>query len=348
MPIKMGIIGYGGMAGWHHEHSSEIPGLEVVAAYDIDPARIAKAEEKGLKGYDNLKRFLSDDSIDLVLVATPNDVHQRMVQDALDAGKHVVCEKPVTLTLKALDAMINTAQKNNRIFTVHQNRRWDKDFRIVKSVVESGQLGSVYSIQSRLHGSGGAMHGWRGEKAHGGGMLFDWGVHFIDQAYTLCGWDAFTSVRCRTKNIKTTEVDDYFNLVFDRKDGGEYSIEIGTFVLKELPRWMVLGDQGTCYVNDFSRNGKIITLESIIEEEPVILQTAAGPTRTFAPRAADVKKEHELPDPECQWTDYYKNIIATIEGKEELIVKPEQVRVVLSAIMAAFKSAKTGTQVKLQ
>ncbi|MDR1570295.1 MAG: Gfo/Idh/MocA family oxidoreductase [Oscillospiraceae bacterium] len=347
MPVKMGIIGYGGMAGWHHEHSAETPGLEVVAAYDIDPARIAKAQEKGLKGYDSLRQFLADDSFELVLVATPNDAHCRLVLDALDAGKHVVCEKPVTLTLRDIDRMIETAQKNDRIFTVHQNRRWDKDFRIARDVLASETLGNVYSIQSRLHGSGGAMHGWRGEKKHGGGMLFDWGVHFIDQAYTMCGWDAFTSVRCRTANVKTTEVDDYFHLQFDRKDGGEYVVEIGTFVLKELPRWMLLGDQGTAYINGFARSGGVITLDNAIEDEPVIVMTSAGPTRTFAPRPDGVKTERELPDPDCHWTDYYKNVIATIEGREELIVKPEQVRRVLATILAAFRSAKTQKQIKL-
>ncbi|MDR2657676.1 MAG: Gfo/Idh/MocA family oxidoreductase [Oscillospiraceae bacterium] len=347
MPIKLGIIGYGGMAGWHHSNAVNIPGVEVVAAYDIDPERVAAAKEKGLKGYDTLDAFLADDEVNVTLVATPNDVHCELVCAALNAGKHTICEKPVAMSLAELDKMIDTAKKNNRMFSVHQNRRWDTDFQIAKEIIGSGKLGNVYAIQSRLHGSGGAMHGWRGEKRHGGGMLLDWGVHFIDQAYQICGYDDLKSVTCHTAHVKTEEVEDYFNLIFDRKSGGYYQVEIGTFVLKELPRWMILGDEGTAYINDFSRNGAYVTLNSTIENEPEIVMTAAGPTRTFAPRPVEVKIEHELPDPQAKWTEYYANIADVVDGKAELIVQPWQVRKTLAAILAAFESAKTGKQIEL-
>ncbi|GHU70765.1 oxidoreductase [Clostridia bacterium] len=347
MSVNLGIIGYGGMAGWHHEHAQEVPGIKVTAAYDIDPERVALAREKGLTGYGTLEEFLADKSINVVLVATPNDVHCELVCAALEAGKHVICEKPVALSLDELDKMIETAERNGRLFSVHQNRRWDTDFQIAKEIIQSGQLGNVYAIQSRLHGSGGAMHGWRGELKHGGGMLLDWGVHFIDQALQICGYDDLVSVTCHTAKVKTEEVEDYFNLIFDRKSGGYYQIEIGTFVLKELPRWMLLGDEGIAYIKDFSRSGAVVTLNSTIEDEPVIVQTAAGPTRTFAPRPVEVKVEHELPDPQGKWTEYYKNIAETVEGKAELIVKPWQVRKTMAAIFAAFESARTGQQVSL-
>lgn len=347
MPIKLGIIGYGGMAGWHHKNAPRVDGVEVVAAYDIDAVRVQTAREAGVRAYDRLEDLLSDEEVNVVLVATPNDVHCELAVAALEAGKHVICEKPVAMNVAELDRMIETAERCNRLFTVHQNRRWDKDFRVVKEVVESGKLGRVYSIQSRLHGSGGVMHGWRGVAKHGGGMLFDWGVHFIDQAMTLCGYDDFVSVKCETACVKTQEVEDYFNLIFDRKDGSFFQIEIGTFVLKELPRWMLLGDEATAYVNDFKRDGAIVTLDSTAEDKPVIIMTAAGPTRTFAPRPKNVKLEEELPDPAAEWTEYYANVRDAVEGKAELLVQPWQVRRVLSAIMAAFESAKTGKQVEL-
>lgn len=347
MPVSLGIIGYGGMAGHHHRNAVNVEGVTIEAAYDIDPERVKAAEEKGLRAYSTLGAFLADDKINWVLVATPNDVHCALVCAALAAGKNVICEKPVAMSVDELDMMIATAEKFGRHFTVHQNRRWDTDFLIAKTIINDGSIGEIYGIQSRLHGSGGAMHGWRGEKAHGGGMLLDWGVHFIDQAYQICGYDDFESVTCHTKNVKTDEVDDYFNLVFHRKNGSYYQIEIGTFVLKELPRWMILGTEGTAYVNDFSRSGAIVKLTSTIEHEPELVMTAAGPTRTFAPRPVEVKTEHELPDPQEKWLDYYKNIVAVEEGKAELIVKPWQVRKVFKAIMAAFEAANTGKVVYL-
>ena len=191
------------------------------------------------------------------------------------------------------------------------------------------------------------MFGWRGEKKHGGGMLYDWGVHFIDQLMWMLGYDNFRSVFCKTSNVKTTEVEDYFFLVFDLEDGSHVQVEIGTFVLKELPRWLLLGDEATAYVNDFSRSGGIIRLDSTVETKSEIIMTSAGPTRTFAPRPDNVKLESELPDVEADWSEYYKNVRDAIDGKAELIVQPWQVGLVLKSIDGAFRSAERGVLVCL-
>ena len=271
MGIQLGIVGYGGMGGFHHRNASKIEGVQVVGAYDIDPVRVQVAEESGLRGFSSLEDLLACEDINTVLVAVPNDCHMEICIAASNAGKHVICEKPAALNVDELDQMIAAAGRNGKLFTVHQNRRWDKDFRIVKDILDSGELGKVYSIQSRLHGSGGVMFGWRGEKKHGGGMLYDWGVHFIDQLMWMLGYDNFRSVFCKTSNVKTTEVEDYFFLVFDLEDGSHVQVEIGTFVLKELPRWLLLGDEATAYVNDFSRSGGIIRLDSTVETKSEIL-----------------------------------------------------------------------------
>lgn len=335
MGIQLGIVGYGGMGGFHHRNASKIEGVQV-------------AEESGLRGFSSLEDLLACEDINTVLVAVPNDCHMEICIAASNAGKHVICEKPAALNVDELDQMIAAAGRNGKLFTVHQNRRWDKDFRIVKDILDSGELGKVYSIQSRLHGSGGVMFGWRGEKKHGGGMLYDWGVHFIDQLMWMLGYDNFRSVFCKTSNVKTTEVEDYFFLVFDLEDGSHVQVEIGTFVLKELPRWLLLGDEATAYVNDFSRSGGIIRLDSTVETKSEIIMTSAGPTRTFAPRPDNVKLESELPDVEADWSEYYKNVRDAIDGKAELIVQPWQVRKVLKTIEAAFRSAETGELVSLK
>ena len=305
MGIQLGIVGYGGMGGFHHRNASKIEGVQVVGAYDIDPVRVQVAEESGLRGFSSLEDLLACEDINTVLVAVPNDCHMEICIAASNAGKHVICEKPAALNVDELDQMIAAAGRNGKLFTVHQNRRWDKDFRIVKDILDSGELGKVYFIQSRLHGSGGVMFGWRGEKKHGGGMLYDWGVHFIDQLMWMLGYDNFRSVFCKTSNV-------------------------------------------TAYVNDFSRSGGIIRLDSTVETKSEIIMTSAGPTRTFAPRPDNVKLESELPDVEADWSEYYKNVRDAIDGKAELIVQPWQVRKVLKTIEAAFRSAETGELVSLK
>ena len=347
MAIKLGIIGFGYMGHWHLKNAPRVEGVQVVAAYDINPEMVAEAREIGLTGFDTLEDFLKSDLFNLVLVATPNDKHCELVCAALSAGKNVICEKPVAMSMAELDRMIETARQNNGLFTVHQNRRWDKDFRIVKDIWDSGELGHIYAIHSRLHGARGAMFGWRAEPEHGGGMIYDWGVHFVDQLLFMMGFDCVKSVFCKTEKVKTPDVEDYFFLLLDLKNGAHVQMEIGTWVLKPMPRWLVLGDKGTAYVNDFTRSGGVISVDESVEPEEIVAMTTSGPTRTFAPRGKKEIVERELPDPVADLTEYYANLRDAIDGKAELIVKPEQAKAVFRVLEAAFESARTGKMIEL-
>ncbi|MBR4439747.1 MAG: Gfo/Idh/MocA family oxidoreductase, partial [Clostridia bacterium] len=143
MTHKGGIIGYGGMGNWHFEHAPRAP-LDYVAVYDVDPERRDLAVKNGMKAYDTLEAFLADDSFDIVLVATPNNFHHDMVIAALEAGKHVVCEKPVAMNSAELEEMMEVAARTGKVFTVHQNRRWDADLAIVKKAYEEDILGRLF------------------------------------------------------------------------------------------------------------------------------------------------------------------------------------------------------------
>ena len=347
MGIRLGIVGFGYMGHWHLRNAPRVDDVKVVAAYDTDPAKVEEARSIGLRGYDTLEGILADGEVNLILVATPNDSHCALACAAMDAGKNVICEKPVAMSLKEVDRMIAASQRNGVLFTVHQNRRWDKDYRIMREVVESGTLGRVYSIQSRLHGARGAMFGWRADPEHGGGMIYDWGVHFVDQLLWMLGYDSVKSVFCKTVKVKTPDVEDYFYLVMDLWNGCHVQMEVGTWVLKPLPRWLVLGDQGTLFINDFTRNGGIISVDETVEPEEIVVMTTSGPTRTFAPRGKKEIIERELPDTPADLTEYYANLRDAIDGKAELIVQPTQVRRVFQVMEAMFASAKTGEQIKL-
>lgn len=347
MGIRLGIIGFGYMGHWHLKNAPKVDDVQVVAAYDLDAAKVEEARSVGLRGYDKLEEFLQDDEVNLVLVATPNDVHCALACAAMNAGKNVICEKPVAMSLDEVDRMIAASKENNVLFTVHQNRRWDKDYRIVREIYQSGELGRIYSIQSRLHGARGAMFGWRAQKEHGGGMIYDWGVHFIDQLLWMLGYDSVKSVFCKAVKVKTPDVEDYFFLLMDLKNGCHVQVEVGTWILKQLPRWMVLGEKGTLYINDFTRNGGVISVDETVEPEEIVVMTTSGPTRTFAPRGKKEIIERELPDPPADLTEYYANLRDAIDGKAELIVQPWQVRKVFEVLQAMFESAETGDQIKL-
>lgn len=340
---KMGIIGFGGMANWHFRSLKQhLPQLQVTGVYDIDPERLADAEKKGLKAYPTLEAFLDSRDFDLVLVATPNNFHCEQVCKALEAGYHVICEKPVALTSEELQRMIDTAERCGKVFTVHQNRRWDQDFLTVKAALEQNAVGKPYTIESCVHGSGGVVHGWRAYQVAGGGMLYDWGVHLIDQILQLYPNSKVTNVFCQMHSVKTPEVDDYFKLLFSLEDGPDVQIEVGTYCLKQKPRWYVNGDGGSLVVQNWDLEGSII--HSAVDEmkwEPEVVQTKAGPTRTMAPRPKETLTELPLPEVGgTDWLAFYRNVLRVLDGQEELLVKPAEAMRVLKVMEAAFTSAR--------
>jgi predicted dehydrogenase len=348
MTHKGGIIGFGGMGSWHYEHAKETP-VNYVAVYDVDPERLKVAREQGLKAYETLEAFLADDSFDVVLVATPNNFHHDMVIAALEAGKNVVCEKPVAMSSAELLDMIAAAERTGKVFTVHQNRRWDADLDIVRRAIDQDLLGELFTVESRVHGQNGAMYGWRAFKVAGGGMMLDWGVHQIDQLIHLFGRKV-ESVFCTMASIKTREVEDYFKLIIRMKEGPTLQIETGTYNLIQMPRWYVCGSKGALQIDTWGKPGRVVrATKEEFEWTPVILHTAAGPTRTMSPRPKDTLEELEIPEQWPDWRDFYRNVAAVIDGEaKELLVKPDEALYVMRIMEAAFKSAETGEAVMFE
>ncbi|HCR41043.1 MAG TPA: gfo/Idh/MocA family oxidoreductase, partial [Lachnospiraceae bacterium] len=120
--------------------------------YDIKDSQVDLAKSLGVHAYESLEALLDDKEINLVLVSTPNDVHKPIAIQAMRAGKNVVSEKPVTLSSEDLQEMIAVSKETGKLFTVHQNRRWDEDFLTMKQIYDSRTLGEVFRIESRVHG----------------------------------------------------------------------------------------------------------------------------------------------------------------------------------------------------
>lgn len=348
MSLKFGIIGYGGMGEWHHRHLRKMSGLEVTAAHDIRRQRVELAEQAGLRGYHRLADFLSADDIDVVIVAVPNDVHMELAIASMAAGKHVLCEKPVALSVAQFDEMLASAKRHNVVFAVNQNRRWDKDFCQVKQAVEQGLIGKPFVFESRIQGPNGAIHGWRGKKAHGGGMLLDWGVHIIDQVLSMITSD-IAMVHCIMRSIKAPEVDDYFRLQIEFVDGQLAYFEVCLLALSPLPRWWVGGADGTLVIDKIAGDGRVIVMQAPAKVSTAPLRdNPAGPTRTFGDERTAKQVELPLPQVAPKWTDLYLNLADVISGKADLVVKPEEVRRVLGVIEAAFASHEKNAPIYME
>lgn len=338
--MNLAIIGYGGMGGWHHDSIMEkVPQITVMGAYDVRGEALEKATSRGLKTYDSVDALLSDPAIDIVTIATPNNFHKDLSVRCLRAGKAVVCEKPVTLCAAELEAIIAVAKETGRLFSIHQNRRWDRDYRVVCKVLEEGTIGAPYFIESKVQGSRGSMHGWRGHKLNGGGMLLDWGVHLIDQMMDMIK-SPVVAVDGQLLSVMTPEVDDNIKVTLRFENGVIALLEMATNCFITQPRWHVSCQNGTMQIDSWDCKGKMVQLntDAPLEWADDIVYTEAGPTRTMAPRPPETTRELPLPEVTTDWADYYRNIVAVLEGKEELIVRPEQALRVMRVIDLLFES----------
>jgi len=333
------------MGGWHAKYLTKSDVFELAGIYDIKEERRALAESQGIHAYATREELLADPRIELVTVATPNDTHEEIVISALRAGKNVICEKPVTITPDSLERMIAVAEECGKLFTVHQNRRFDTDFLVMKEIYDSGELGEFINVESRVHGSRGIPGDWRNKKEHGGGMLYDWGIHLIDQALMMLGWDV-DSVYCRVDNITNAEVDDGFHLDIVTKSGKRAFIEVGTYNFISLPRWYMRAELGSALVQGWKDEAEIVRCTNLHEGDAKPVVTAAGLTKTMAPRTNASTENCRKPQPAADVHDFYRNMHAAIDGKATQLVTHEQMRIDLRVIMCAFESAESGKIVK--
>lgn len=346
--LRAGIIGFGYMGHFHYDKMLAFPErIQAVAVYDIAETARAEAVEKGMWAYEDLEAFLNED-LDLVIIATPNQWHAGYTIAAMRSGKHVVLEKPAVMNVKEMEDIIACEKETGRLFTVHHQRRHDMDFQIVSQIVKSGEIGNVTTIESRVMGERGVCFGWRADPEYGGGMLYDWGVHLIDQLLQLFEGQKVHSVHARLMSILTPAVDDYFELTMEFDKDVCARVLVTTFALEKLPRWFVFGDRGTLELQDFS--GTIGSAKKIRQEiqgyESVLGKKNLGPSRTMAPLAPEYLQNIKLPEPVEESMEYWKNLLDAVENGKTPEVKSEEILRVMKVVDCAFRSSQEKQVIK--
>ncbi|HPF88068.1 MAG TPA: Gfo/Idh/MocA family oxidoreductase [Candidatus Limiplasma sp.] len=338
--MNWALIGYGGMGHWHVNNLKTMPeDFQIAGIYDILPEKNEQAQQDGLHAYAQLEELLADKSVELVTIATPNDTHMPLAIAAMRAGKHVICEKPVALSTAELQSMIEVSRQTHRLLTVHQNRRWDEDFLIAKKLIRDNALGKVFNVESRVHGSRGVPGDWRNTKVHGGGMILDWGVHLLDQMLQLTG-EAVVSVFCYTTHVTNDEVDDGFKAVLTFESGWKATVDVGTSHFISLPRWYVCGENGTAIIRNWKLDGEIVKVSDWEKRDAVPVVTAAGLTKTMAPRTKETIQTYPLPHLQSDVRDFYRNVKAAARGEAEQLVTHAQMLRVMRLMEALLESAQ--------
>lgn len=369
--IAVAIVGCGGMGGGHAvaiatgsgqalwmtdgSRGRELePGdtdlktkMVLAGTFDIKEDRQQWARNQGFRTYSSFEEILEDPDVDVVLVATPNDDHKDLSIRAMRAGKHVLCEKPVMMTSKDLEDVMAVANETGRVFYPRQNRRWDKDYLVMKKIYDEKLIGNVFHIESRYQGSRGIPGDWRGMKEKGGGMMFDWGVHLLDRMVLMVP-EKVKKVYAKMTHVTNDEVDDGFIMHMTFESGLTATIEVGTCNFITLPNWYMTGDQGTATIADYKDDGRMVVLRSWEDKDATPILMGEGLSKTMAPRNEDSVDELPLPYYDYDRNALYSNLCDVITGKAEQIVKPEEALRVLRLMEAALESDEKGIAVDFE
>lgn len=187
-PIRVGLIGYGyASKTFHAPLVSGTPGMTLAAVLSSDETKVL-ADWPAVKVVTAPQALFSDPDIDLVVIPTPNDTHFPLAKAALEAGKHVVVDKPFTVTLSQARELEAIAKSEGRLLSVFHNRRWDSDFLTVKSLINEGLLGEVGYFESHFDRYRPQVRQrWREQGGPGSGIWYDLAPHLLDQVVNLFG-----------------------------------------------------------------------------------------------------------------------------------------------------------------
>lgn len=345
MKMRFAVVGHGFMGPRHVGLLNSMKETQCVAVCDTDPVRLEGLDES-IARYTDFDEMVANEDLFGVVIASPNKVHKQQAIAAANAGLHVLCEKPAAMSVGDFDKMAEAARRNGVLFTVHQQRRFDRDFQTVKQAYERGLLGGMFLIQSQMYGFNGNMHDWHVYKSEGGGMMFDWGVHLIDQMLYMID-SPLRSVYADVRNVINAEVDDYFKIILRFENRMTAEIELGTYMLSDKPgwfprHWRAFGDKGSLYIDGLDEpQGKIVRTTRLLTDVKNEAGQYCGPTRSFGEPDEGLLVTEPLPAATTEARDYYVNFIKALKGEAELLVKPEQVRRVLQVMEAAHVSAET-------
>ena len=342
--VKVGIIGAGGIARYAHIPGYQAQeGVDLVALCDVVPGKAAKmAQEFDVpRAYDSCAEMLEKEALDAVSVCTPNCVHKEATLDALSAGLHVLCEKPIAMNLAEGREMVDTARRLGKILQVGLQSRFASESQTLKRFIDAGELGRIYYGEATLMRRRGipAWGVFTQKELQGGGALIDIGVHALDLTMWLMGNPRPVSVVGATyaafgKREDVVSIGDHWDVAkFDVDDMGVALVRFedgATLILRASWAANIAGDV---------REARILGTEGGAYMFPLTIfremhQTLVDITPTHLPQVKAHTKEIE-------------HFIACVRGEAECLVVAEQVLQVQAVLDAIYKSSETGREVRL-
>ncbi|MGC9318361.1 MAG: Gfo/Idh/MocA family protein [Armatimonadota bacterium] len=327
MSIDVVVVGYGSAFGMGHHHCEWVRktrGMRLLGVCEPDDERRkVAAETEEVPTYEDMDQVVADDEVDMVVLVVPHNVHAPLAIQAMEAGKHVMTEKPMCVTTEEADEMIAASQDNGVTLTVYHNRRWDADFVTVKHLIDDGCLGEVFMVECAISGHR-PPGGWRRWEKYGGGQIRDWGAHVLDQMCLIANAPA-TRVFADFEHRVWTDIMDvptHSQVMIEFESGVWAEATFSNISFAPKPRWRVCGEKGG-----------------------LLKQSGGGGTVSLYHEIGGQASVSEVPCLEPDLAELYQNVVDHIAEGEELIVKPEEARRYVAIFEAAYESAETGQAV---
>ncbi len=243
--VRTAVIGYGlGGRTFHVPLISAVPGLDLAVVVTSQADRV-RAEWPGVEVRRDVESVLTDPTIDLVVVSTPNESHFDLATRAFVAGKHVVVDKPFTVTVAEAEGIVAAAAAAGRVLSVFHNRRWDADFLTLQRLLTEGVLGEVSFIESHYDRFRPIVRDrWREHDIPGAGTWYDLGAHLADQVLVLWGPpESITADLAAQRPGSTTT--DYFHVILGYSGRRRAILHGGSIAAASTLRFVVHGQHGS-------------------------------------------------------------------------------------------------------
>ncbi|KVN97596.1 oxidoreductase [Burkholderia ubonensis] len=336
--LRIGLMGFGFAGATFHAPVIAASGRTQVAAIATGQPDRARAAYPDARIVADLDALLALDDIECVVIATPNDTHFPLARQVLDAGRHVVVDKPVTLTSDEALALARLANARSRVFAPFHNRRWDGDFLTVRRIVESGELGRITYVTSHFDRFRPQVRvRWREEAARGGGLLLDLGPHLIDQGLALFGLPDTVSATVKTRRDNGSAPDFvHVQLGYPDKDVALHASALSAI---EPARFTLHGTRGS--YQKFGLDTQEDQLKAGLTPDDVEFG-GGNPPGVLRVLDGDVETERPVPTLDGQYAEFYRALAASIREGAPFPVTPQDAVDVMTIIELAAQSEHEG------
>ena len=342
-PIRFGVIGLGIMGQEHARVIAGNPLMDLVAATDAQAATGRKvAADLGCKWFDSADEMIRSGEVDAVVIATPHWMHAELAVSALKAGLHVLCEKPLSVTVAQSDDVLHAAAESRGMFLVVHQKRFEPAYLFVKQMLDSGELGPLYRCsmiesawRSESYYRSSPWRGtWRGE---GGGVLLNQAPHILDRYAWLCGMPETVTARCDT-TLHDIEVEDTASAILHHANGAHGYIHISTIEAPAISRMVLCCDRGRITVE----NGKV----QVTKLRDSIRERTANDAQSMGALESETRTIN-LPTDGDVLSVFYDDFLAAVHGSGDLTCPGDEGRNAVELANAMLLSSAQGSAVSL-